>query len=304
MKTIAAILCTLSPLLVPAAGTALAAENWTPAQQEIADVFKTFAEAEKAGNLEVQMALTAPGFTAWNLALPGPVGRAEFEEWGAAFFKNIKVEACEFVPSRIEIHDTTAVAHGRLTETRTATTGERITVRASWTASLARDGGKWLLLAFTWFNDPPKLDEATIWREVEQVAKDYLAAINRLDPDAVLKFTADAPKFCHVGIDGKQFDQAEFKQFLTEAFAGFSARTAAAQSQDIRVLDPDTAFVVWRGAVELTRKDGPILRLDPYALTCLFKRVRLFWRVVAQHESALPPRSVASPPAAMPASGS
>ena len=110
MKTIAAILCTLSPLLVPAAGTALAAENWTPAQQEIADVFKTFAEAEKAGNLEVQMSLTAPAFTAWNLATPGPMDRASFQKTGAAFFKSIKVEASDFVPNSIRIEGPVALA--------------------------------------------------------------------------------------------------------------------------------------------------------------------------------------------------
>ncbi len=79
----------LSPVSLVAAG------NWTPAQQEVADVFKAFSEAEQAGDLALQISLTAPAFTAWNLATPGPMDRATYQKAGVTFFQHVTVEACD-----------------------------------------------------------------------------------------------------------------------------------------------------------------------------------------------------------------
>lgn len=148
--------------------------------------------------------------------------------------------------------------------------------------------------------------QAAIRQEVGQVMQDYTAACEHIDCAAALSFAADVPEFRYADTDGKQYDYAGFKKLVAEFFAGFSAQKATTRNQDILVLDPDTALVIWHGAIDLTQKDGSVLRADPYNATFLFKRLGGTWKIVFQHESGLPPQPVppqTAKPAEAPAGG-
>jgi len=129
--------------------------------------------------------------------------------------------------------------------------------------------------------------QAAIRQEVSRAVQDCLAACDRVDYAAALKFAADVPEFRFADIDGKQYDYAGFKKLVTDQFTGLSAAKCTTRNQEILVLGPDTALVIWHGAIDLTQKDGPGLRSDPYNVTFLFKRLGGAWKIVTQHESGL-----------------
>ena len=129
--------------------------------------------------------------------------------------------------------------------------------------------------------------QAAIRQEMTLVMQDYLATCNRVDCAAMLTFLADVPEFRFADIDGKQYDYAGFKKSVTDQFAGLSAAKCTTRKQEILVLGPDTALVIWHGAIDLTQKDGSGLRSDPYNVTFLFKRLGGAWKIVAQHESGI-----------------
>ena len=64
-----------SPLAVLGKG-----ENWTKPEQEVANVFTAWAEAELAGDVERVMSLLAPAFTALDFAQPGAMDRAAYRQ--------------------------------------------------------------------------------------------------------------------------------------------------------------------------------------------------------------------------------
>ena len=137
-------------------------------------------------------------------------------------------------------------------------------------------------------------EQAAIRQEVTAVMQDYTVACERVDFAGALKFAAESPEFRYADTDGKLYDYPAFKKLLGEIFAPFTAQKAFTQRQEITVLGPDAALVAWHGALELTQKDGAVLRSDPYNVTCVFKRLGGAWKIVYQHESGLPPQPVAS----------
>jgi steroid delta-isomerase-like uncharacterized protein len=145
--------------------------------------------------------------------------------------------------------------------------------------------------------------QAAIRQEVSQVMQDYIAACERVDCAAAMKFAADVPEFRFADIDGKQYDYAGFNRFSTEFWAGLSAmKITNPRNQEILVLGPDTALVIWHGALDVTQKGGSALRWDDYSVTFLFKRLGGAWKIVFQEESGLPPQPIAAVPGVAPAS--
>jgi len=141
--------------------------------------------------------------------------------------------------------------------------------------------------------------QAAIRQEVTQAMKGFTTAAEHLDLEGALQFRADVPEFSYADTDGKLYDYPAARKIMVEVFADSTALKILPQRQEISVLGPDAALVAWNGAAEFTQKDGTVLRVDPYNITFLFKRLGGSWKIVRQHESALPPQPVK--PASLPA---
>lgn len=149
---------TLLTLLAAAglfAGAALAAEKWTKPQQEVAGVFKAWADAELAGDVDREMGLFAPAFTMWDFATAAPMDFAAVRQQTIETFKTAKVTACVIEPDSIRIDGAGAVAHGRYTETMKDNAGVSTGVGGPWSASLVRSNNKWRVLSLSYVNQPP-----------------------------------------------------------------------------------------------------------------------------------------------------
>lgn len=149
---------TLLTLLAAAglAGAALAAANWTKPQQEIADVFTAWAAAIKAGDIDGELSLTAPAFTAWDYTKPAPQDRVAYRQSGVELQRKLKAVECDLPVISIVIEGNLAIAHGRYKETMQTGSGDRMTVQGPWTSALVRQDGKWLVLGLSFVEDRPK----------------------------------------------------------------------------------------------------------------------------------------------------
>ena len=213
----------------------------------------------------------------------------DLEEMKAGMFV-----ATSFVPDdiKVRVYGDAAVVTGRNT-IRAQYKGKDASGQFRWTDTWTKRGGVWRCVATHSSKiAAPPTDETAIRQEVSQILKDYIAACERMDSAAALRFVADVPEFRYADTDGKQYDYAGFRKLVTDVFADLSAWKATTRNQEILVLGPDAALVIWHGAADSVKKDGSALRLDDYNSTCLFKRFGGTWKVVFQHESSLPP----SPP--------
>jgi ketosteroid isomerase-like protein len=199
--------------------------------------------------------------------------------------------ATSFVPDDItvRVYGDAAVVTGRNT-IKAQYKGKDASGQSRWTDTWIKRGGVWRCVATHSSKiAAPLADETAIRQEVSQRVKDYIAVCERVDSAATLRFVADVPEFRYADTDGKQYDYAGFTKLVTDLFAGLSAQKATTRNQEILVLGPDTALVIWHGAMDAVQKDGSALRWADYNFTGLFKRLGGTWKIVFQNESGLPP---------------
>jgi ketosteroid isomerase-like protein len=173
------------------AGAAWAAENWTKEQQAVANVFKTWSEAELAKDNGRIMSLMAPELTFWNFRKAGPLDRAGFEKMSADFMRKMKTSAFDIRTDAVLVKGAYAVAHGHYAETFTDPQGTLINFAGPWTSTLQRSGDQWLVLTLSYTDDAAPADRAAVEREVAQLehawAKAYVdqdtATLDRLEAD-------------------------------------------------------------------------------------------------------------------------
>ena len=250
--------------------------------------------ASLTGDVDAIMRLTAPNFMGWNLEMPAPVDRAAYRAEQSGFFGHFKVLQCARPITAIQVEHDTAAAHGRYRETVQDPTGARLILQGSWTASLHRKGGQWRFLSLGCLADPPTTDEAAIKAEVGAALDAFKAAVAKVDLAATLGAAAEVPEFRYTTDDGAVMDFAGWKQGHIEYFPTVTSHRFIPKSQDLAVLGPDAALVTWSGAMEITPKDGAVLRIDPFSATFVFKRFDGSWKLVCQHESGAPAKPVAS----------
>jgi ketosteroid isomerase-like protein len=143
--------------------------------------------------------------------------------------------------------------------------------------------------------DLTQTQQTAIRQEVDQFMKAWIAAWERLDLETAMKGEADTPDFLYADVDGNQYDKAGLRKLCVDMVAFCSAEKVITQKERIYVLASDAALYAWHGAVELIQKDGTVMRVDPYNASFLLKRIEGSWKIVLQHESALPPQPVVKP---------
>ena len=140
--------------------------------------------------------------------------------------------------------------------------------------------------------DLTQTQQTAIRQEVDQFMKAWIAAWERLDLETAMKSEADTPDFLYADVDGNQYDKPGLCKLCVDMVATCTGEKVLTQKERIYVLAPDAALYAWHGAVEFTQKDGSVMRIDPYNASFLLKKTDGSWKIVLQHESALPPQPV------------
>ena len=144
--------------------------------------------------------------------------------------------------------------------------------------------------------DLTQTQQSAIRQEVDQFMKTWIAACERLDLESMMKGEADTSDFLYADVDGNQYDKAGLRKLCVDMVASCSAEKVITQKERTYVLAPDAALYAWHGAVDLIQKDSTVMRIEPYNASFLLKRIDGNWKIVLQHESALPPQPVKPAP--------
>ena len=272
---------TLLTLLAAAGftGAALAAENWTKPQQEVADVFTAWAVAIKAGDIDGELSLTAPAFTAWDYAKLAPQDRVAYRQSGVELNKRLKVVECDLPVISIVIAGDLAVAHGRYKETMQTGSGDRMTVHGPWTSTLVRQNGKWLVLGLSFVEDRPKAsrtDPATAEQELVKLENEWCAAYVAKDTGAMGRIEADG--WICTTADGELVTRAED---IADVGAGVYVATEF-KIEDVKVrVHGDTAIVTGRQTEKATYKGKDASGV--FRITDTWIRRDGRWQCIATH---------------------
>lgn len=137
------------------------------------------------------------------------------------------------------------------------------------------------------FADPLSAkQEAAIQQEVTRAYAEFVLACERVDLAGALRAYPGTPDFHHAVMDGAIAEFPRFREILADFLASCTAQKAFTKRQEVYVTGPDTALLVWSGALEIIWKNRPVQRLEPYSVTFLFRRIGGEWKIVFQHESS------------------
>jgi ketosteroid isomerase-like protein len=110
--------------------------------------------------------------------------------------------------------------------------------------------------------------------------------------DSFLGCYDNSPNFLSIGADGKMSNYEEFKKACTEYYNSLKEQSIITTQEKFHVLDKNLVIVGWTGNIIANLKNGDTVKMNNYSITSLFKMVEGKWKVIHDHESALPPEII------------
>jgi ketosteroid isomerase-like protein len=133
--------------------TALIAQEWSPVQREVLDALQEYTRVSMTGDVEAIMSYFHTQFSAWDYAQEQHVALDGFRESIKYLFGQYKQTSFDVQAAAIDVHGDVAVAHLHYQEVFTDAAGVETAMSGRWTATLVKDQGSWLFLAWSWLQD-------------------------------------------------------------------------------------------------------------------------------------------------------
>jgi ketosteroid isomerase-like protein len=137
-------------LLRPAA---LIAQEWSDAQQEVLDALQEYAQVSMTGDVEEIMSYFHTQFSAWDYAQEQPVALDAFRASIDYYYSEYRQTSFDIQASAIHVYGDVAIAHLYYQEAFTDEAGVETPVSGRWTATLVKNNGRWLFLAWSWLQE-------------------------------------------------------------------------------------------------------------------------------------------------------
>ena len=134
----------------------------------------------------------------------------------------------------------------------------------------------------------PEAKQAQIRAEVLQAVKIAFTASEQMDVEAFRSFGHKSPEFLFATPDGTSYGFEELMAMGKEMSAEWTGQKFITQKESVIVLAPDAALYFWQGRNDVIKKDGVVLRADPYCCTYLYRKIKGQWKFYYGHESGLP----------------
>ena len=110
--------------------------------------------------------------------------------------------------------------------------------------------------------------------------------------DSFLSYYDDSPYFLSISADGKMSNYEEFKNACGEYYNSLKEQRVITTQEKFQVLDETLVIVGWTGNIIANFKNGDIVKMNNYSITSVFKKIDGRWKVIHDHESALPPEII------------
>jgi ketosteroid isomerase-like protein len=134
-----------------------------------------------------------------------------------------------------------------------------------------------------------------IINEVRRVYHKITVHSEKAQLDAFLSYYDDSPHFLSFSADGKMSDATVFRKLCSEYYNSLKGQTVTTISEKYHVIDANLVIVGWTGNILAVLKNGEIIKMDNYSITSIFKKIDGKWKIIHDHESALPPEITQNP---------
>ena len=139
--------------LLAAPPTALIAQEWSPAQQEVLRALDAYTRASVDGDVEEIMSYFHPEFLGWDYKQARPVGLEQTRGMIEGFYSMYKLAGFDVEPLAVQMRGDMAIVHLRYREAMKMGGAEDVAISGLWTATFVKDGDKWLFFSWSWIQD-------------------------------------------------------------------------------------------------------------------------------------------------------
>jgi ketosteroid isomerase-like protein len=107
--------------------------------------------------------------------------------------------------------------------------------------------------------------------------------------DSLLSYYDNSPTFLAFSSDGTMRNYDEFRKICTEYYTKLQSQKLTTTTERFNVIDSNLVIVGWTGKIVAQFKNGDMMSMNNYSVTNVFRRIDGKWKVIHDHESALPP---------------
>ena len=150
------------------------------------------------------------------------------------------------------------------------------------------------MLNFSCMQNAVNMSEAesqSIIREVKGISDKIIKYSEEANVDSLLSFYNNSSRFLSISSDGKMRNYDEFKKLCTEYYSGLDRQKVSTISEKFNVIDANTVIVVWEGNITAHFKNGDTWKMNNYTVTIVIRKMGGVWKIIHNHESALPPET-------------
>lgn len=140
--------------------------------------------------------------------------------------------------------------------------------------------------------NPPAMTEVEINNTISEVKSTYSQLMEhskKAELDSFLSYYDSSPYFQSISADGNMSNYEAFKEACSGYYNSLRKQSITTTKQEFQVVERDLVIVSWTGDIIADLKNGDTIRMINYSITSVFKKKDSQWKIVHDHESALPP---------------
>lgn len=148
-------------------------------------------------------------------------------------------------------------------------------------------------------SDKPLSDQqkTKLEEEIRPVISQIFESAKQANAGQVLDVFWNSNEFVYVGITGESTDYGKFEGIVKQSYASRESEVFSKGTEKYTFIDEAAVLWTYVGSVTVTEKNGGVLRVDPFGITMLLKKVNEKWKVGYLHESGqLPIQAETSKP--------
>lgn len=131
---------------------------------------------------------------------------------------------------------------------------------------------------------PSDLEKEVLINEIKPVFTQIIEGSESGNIDMAIEPYWDTQEFIAVG-NGQVYDFSGFKEGNKQYFEVLENQQFTEGETKYTFLDQKTVIVTWSGSGLALLKDSQKLKIDPYAVTLVFRKMEEGWKVIYTHES-------------------
>ncbi len=150
-----------------------------------------------------------------------------------------------------------------------------------------------IILLLTKCNDKMNKGESdNIIKDVKDCYHKITEHSSKAQLDSFLSYYDNSPTFLFIRADGIMGNYESFKKVCSEYYNSLKEQSITTTQEKFHLLDKNIVLVSWTGNIIATLKNGDTIKMTNYSITSVFKKIDNNWKVIHNHESAIPPEII------------